>query len=77
MISIHFDNKGLEFIHENDIINCLPESPREDEIPSTVFSLSQTIGNKMFNYKNTIKNVVNTNDTKTYGTGIISCNYIF
>ena len=34
---IHFDNKELEFIHlnfilhENDIINCLPES-LEDEI---------------------------------------------
>ena len=34
---IHFDNKGFEFIHlnsilhENDLINCLPESIREHE----------------------------------------------
>ena len=41
MIPIIFGNKGLEFycnsiLHENDIINCLPESLPEDEIASTV-----------------------------------------
>ena len=67
---IHFDNKELEFIHlnsilhESEIINCLPESLQEDEIPSTVYSLSNTIRNKIFNYKNTIKNIKN-NDTRT------------
>ena len=73
IIPIHFDNKGLEFIHlnsilhENNIINSLAESLRNYEIPSTVSSLSITITNKIFNNKDT-------NDTRTYGTGIISCN---
>ena len=49
IIPIHFDNKGLEFIHlnsilhENNIINSLAESLRNYEIPSTVSSLSITI----------------------------------
>ena len=60
-------------MHENDIvICCLPESLREDEIPSTVYSLSNTIRNKIFNYKDTIK--TSTNSTRTYGTNINSCN---
>ena len=47
-IPIHFGNKGLAFIHlnsilhENDVIICLPTSLWEDEIPSTVSSLSIT-----------------------------------
>ena len=70
-------NIGLEFIHfnsilhENETVNCLPESLREDEIPSTVYSLSNNFRNKYFSYKNTVKNI-NTNDTKTDGTGINS-----
>ena len=42
LIPICFENNRLEFIplnsilHENEIINCLPESLRENEIPSTV-----------------------------------------
>ena len=51
----------------------LPESLQEYEIPSTVYSLSNTIRNKFFNYKNIVHDV-NTNDTSTYGTGIFSCN---
>ena len=76
---IHFDNKGLEFIHinsilhENDIINCLPESMREDETQSIVYGFSNTIRNKIFNYKNTLNNI-SANATRTYRTGIISCN---
>ena len=74
---IHFRKKVLEVIHfnsilhENVVINCLPESLREDEIPSTVYSLSNTIRNKIFNYKNTVKNI-NTNNTRTYRTGVVS-----
>ena len=30
--------------------------------------------NKTFNYKNTVYNI-NSNDTKTYGTCIVSCNF--
>ena len=55
------------------MINCFPESLREDEIPSTVHSLFNTIRNKNFNYKDSVKNI-NANDTRTSGTGIISCN---
>ena len=79
ILPIYFDNKRLEFIHpncilhENDIIIWLPESLQEDEIPSTIHCLSNTIRNKIFNYKNTVKNI-NTNDARTYGTGIISYN---
>ena len=60
-------------MHENDIIDCLPESLRKDKIPSTVYSLSNTIRKNNFDYKNNVKNM-NTNDTRTYGTYIISCN---
>ena len=58
---IHFDNKILDFINlnsilqENHIINCLPESLLKNEFPSTVYSLSSTIRNQISNYKNTIK----------------------
>ena len=48
---IYFDNKGFECIYinfilnENDIINCFPESLREDEIQSIVYGFSNTIRN--------------------------------
>ena len=67
IISIHFDNKGLEFIHlssifqEYVIINCLPGTIQEGEIPSTVYSLSNIIRNKVLNYKDTSK----TKDNRT------------
>ena len=79
IIPIYFDNKGLEYIHLNkilhepDIIKNLPESLQREEVPSTVYSLSNTIRNKIFNYKKTVENI-NTVDTVTYGTGIDSCN---
>ena len=51
-------------------MNYLPESIREHEVPSTVYSLSNPIRNKIFNYKSTVENI-NTDDTRTYGTSII------
>ena len=60
-------------MNENDIINCLPEGLQEDEIQSTVYSLSNTISNKIFNSKDTISNI-DTNDTSAYGIGISFCN---
>ena len=44
IIRIHFDNKGLEFVHLNSILhkNGL-DSLQEDEIPSDVYGLSSTI----------------------------------
>ena len=56
-------------MHEDDILNCFPERLREDEIPRTVYP----VPSETFNYVNTIK-MINTNETRTYGTGIISCN---
>ena len=54
-------------------IYCL----REDEIPShqlyIVYPIPSVIRNEIFNYKNTVEKM-NTNDTRTYGTVIISCN---
>lgn len=71
IMPIHFHNEGLQFIHVNsilheiDITNCFPECLQVDEIRSTVYSLSNAIRNKNFNYKNTVKNI-NTTDTRTY-----------
>ena len=51
----------------------MPESLREDEIRLTVYSLFNTIKNKISNYNN-IEHSINSNDTRTYRTDIISCN---
>ena len=73
IIPIYFDNKGLQFIHLNailhnqDVINCLPESLQNDEVPSTVYKLTNTIRNKIFNYKETVNNI-NKDDNVSYGT---------
>ena len=51
----------------------IPESLQEDEIASNVYNLSNTISNKTFSYKITVKHI-NTNNTRTNGTGITSSN---
>ena len=82
LIPTHFDNKRLVFTHlnsilyKNDFINCFPEGLWEDEVPSTVYSRSNTIRNNIFSYQNTVSNI-NPNDTRTYGMIIISCNYTY
>lgn len=48
-----FDNKGLEFIYLNFICmkmtsSFLLASLREDEVPSTVYTLCDTIAKKIF-----------------------------
>ena len=73
--TIHFVNKGLEFIHLNSILReddmimlmIMSESLLEDKIPLTVFSLSNIIRNKSFNYKDIVNSINTTNDTSTYG----------
>jgi len=78
IIPIFFDNKGFEHIklgsilHEDDVINKLPVSFQQQESISVVYSLSNTIRNKLFNYKDTI-NSIDTNDVETHGTGIVRC----
>ena len=41
-----------------------------------LYIVCNTIRNKIFNYKNTESNI-NPNDVRTYGTGMISCNYTY
>ena len=78
VLPIFFDNKGLEFIklnsilNNNDIRNHLPDPLKEDEVPSPVYNLSNTIRNKIFNYKDTV-NSININDKLSYGTNINTC----
>ena len=69
------DIKGLEFInlnsvfHDNLIRYSLPDPLKDDEVPSIVYSLANTIWNKKINYKETVNNV-NTTDTLIYETRI-------
>jgi len=78
ILPIYFDNKGLEYIHlisilhNEDIVNKLPQPLCDDEVPSVVYNLSGTIRNQIFNYKQTV-NDINISDKDTYGTGISSC----
>ena len=78
ILPIFFDNKGMEYIklssilHNEDVINKLPQQFQNDDVPSIVYSLSSTIRNKIFNYKQTVNNI-NTEDSITYGTGIVDC----
>ena len=78
LFTLHFHNKGLQHIklasilHDDDVINALPEELTHIEPPSVVYSLGGTIRNKIFNYKSTV-NSINTLDTTTYGTGIQTC----
>ena len=78
ILPIFFDNKGLEHIklssilHLDEVIQKLPSALQQDEVPSVVYSLSNTIRNKIFNYKDTV-NSIDTNDLGTFGTGITDC----
>ena len=78
ILPIYFDNKGLEHIkissilHDDEVISKLPAAFQELDVPSVVYSLTNTIRNKLFNYKETV-NAINTNDRETYGTGITAC----
>ena len=75
---IQFENKGLDYIkmsrilHDKEIINLLPESLKDDDVPSVVYSLGKTIRNKIFNYKDAVNNI-DIHDHETYGTGLRSC----
>ena len=61
-------------MHENGIINSLPEILQEDEISSTD-DLSSTIRNEFSKYKDIRYpyNNINTENTTTYRAGISSC----
>ena len=59
-------------MHEDDVVNKLPSMLQHQESPSVVYSLSNTIHSKLFNYKDTVKSI-DTNNTETHGTGIATC----
>ena len=79
ILPIYFDNKGLELIRlhsilRNDEVKAkLPDQFQSDETPSIVYSLGNTIRNKILNYKDTVQNI-DTNDRETFGTGLQTCN---
>ena len=51
-----FENKAIELInlarifHDNDVINALPRIPEKFDTPTVVYSLSQPIRSKIFNF---------------------------
>ena len=79
ILPLYFDNKGLQFLrlstilHDEDIKSKLPDQFREDDSPAVVFNLTNTIRNKILNYKDTVSNI-DVNDSESYGTGLHSCN---
>ena len=79
ILPLYFDNKGLQFLllsrilHEPDVKSKLPPDFCDDDSPSVVYSLSNTIRNKILNYKDTVSNI-DVNDSESYGTGLRSCN---
>ena len=78
ILPIYFHNKGLEFIQlkkilrKPSVMTKLPESFQEDDPPSVVYSLTSTIRNKIFNYKETVDSI-NTEDFEIFGTNLLSC----
>jgi len=78
ILPIFFHNKGLELINlkkilrNHDVIFKLPKMLQAEDPPSIVYSLSSTIRNKLFNYKDTVNNI-NIDDQLTYGTNLINC----
>ena len=78
MLPIFFHNEGLQLINlkkilrNEDVVSNIPEELHDQEPPSIVYSLSPTIRNKIFNYKDTVNNI-DINDTLTYGTNLQSC----
>ena len=79
ILPLYFDNKGLQFLrlsnilHDADVKSKLPDQFREDESPAVVFNLTNTIRNKILNYKDTVSSI-DVNDSESYGTGLLSCN---
>ena len=78
MLFIDFINKGFDYIqlssilHDSAVVETLPDKFQNDEVPSIVYRLNNTIRNKIFNYKQTV-NEIDVSDKSTYGTGLTSC----
>lgn len=61
-------------LSDNKIQNSLPEPLKDDEVPSTVHSLANTIWSKIFNHSGTVNNI-NILDKLFYETGINACRW--
>ena len=78
ILPIYFHNKGLEFIQLKNILrkpnvmSKLPEILQDEDPPSVVYSLSSTIRNKIFNYKETVDSI-DTANFETFGTNLSAC----
>ena len=78
ILPIYFHNKGIEMVKLNKILrkphitSKLPENLLTEDPPSIVYSLSPTIRNKLFNYKETVESIDIT-DSLTYGAGFSEC----
>jgi len=78
ILPVFFHNKGLELINlrkilrKKDIISKLPEQLQNEDPPLLVYSLSSTIRNKIFNYKDTVNNI-DINADLGYGTNLPTC----
>ena len=78
IIPIYFHNKGLDFIQlqrilrRADVVSKLPEKFQSADPSAVVYSLSSTIRNKVFNYKETVNNI-DVTDEISYGTNLPSC----
>ena len=74
-MNIHRKGKSrckISINHDKNVCSVFTDPPKDDEVPSIVFSLANTIRNKIFRYKETVNNI-NTTDTVIYETGINVC----
>ena len=78
-LRINFVNKGLDFIKirkiikNDEVTSLLPTCISDDEkVPSVLHKLEPTIRNKIFNYKQTVKDI-DCSDLDTFGTGLGKC----
>ena len=74
MFFVNFVNKGFDYIqlssilHEPLVVESLPDNLKNDDVPSIVYRLSNTVRNKILNYKQTVTDI-DVTDFSTCGTG--------
>ena len=78
ILPVFFENKGLQFLrissilHDEDVKSKLPAQFQNDDCPAVVYRLTNTIRNKILNYKDTVSNI-DIHDPDTFGTGLHTC----
>ena len=75
-VKIKFHSKGMNQLKLNSIIkkhsNVIPDSFNEKDSPCVIYNLSRSIGSTLFNYKQTVNDVI-TNDWKADNKSICKC----